>query len=126
MRSRIGCAAEGKRSPPDAEMPRQTSLAAYDELKKSGSMAPDEESVLSVLVWHPSGLTDQEIAEKLGPGWYPSRVSARRNGLRQRLEDSQIGYQIIEKPHRPCKVTGHMAIPWAVEKTRLVQLEMAL
>lgn len=58
-----------------------TSLQAYEELKKSGKLQPRENKVLLAII-QLNGATDKQIAAHLG--WEINQVTGRRNSLEKK------------------------------------------
>jgi hypothetical protein len=83
-------------------MVRQTSIEAYRDLQDIGNR---QQIVFDVLKLYPHGLTDREIAEKLGYD-DPNKIRPRRFEL---VEKGLL----IELPKRICSVSGKKALAWA-------------
>lgn len=98
-------------------MIQETSLRAFDQLRTSEQLGADERVVLDVLKSCPEGLTDREIAQRLGGpsfGWVPSRVSARRNGIISHCMIQRTDWTIGPRVRRKCRLSGHQAIAWGI------------
>lgn len=104
-------------------MIQATSQEALVRLEGSGKLAHDEGIVLRALREHAEGATDQELANDLGLGWFPSRVAARRNGLKLKLRLHAAGFAILEGTPRRCQITGKTAIPWRLASPEQRQKE---
>ena len=95
---------------------QQTSLFAYDELLRSGTINQKERDVLVVISNQPL-CTDREIADCLG--WQINRITGRRNALAKKgiiVPDGVKKYR-----------TYRMAIAWRLRKnTDAIEVDTSL
>ena len=96
-------------------MIQQTSLAAYDELKKSRQLGPRQKAALAELERHPDGITDRELKEELH--WEINQITGRRNEL-------VYAGLVCEKSHRFCRVTRRRVIAWGIRLSNEQQMRI--
>ncbi len=84
-----------------------TSIQAYTQLIKNGTLGSQERAYLSILESHPQGLTDREAARILSlPA---STISARRNGISKKAGTHLI---LNKNKERRTNKNGSSALVW--------------